>query len=330
MKSLPTVILVITILFGCDSTSFPTVDPPVPETDPGAHANDGFYFYQNCDGIIDIHRIKPSGEVEAVIEDSSSQDWWPRVSPDKETILWYKSPLSGDLNNYAEAELWMANPDGSNQRRVLESGAYGWTEMGVADWSPDGSQLVMAAIDDSGHYHIFITDAEGRNPRKISQRNSLFADPSWSPDGTKIVYTAFPEDYVGINFFKLEIHTMDLDGSNEQRLTFDEYRDHDPYYSPDGRQIAFESQHGLVYCLQGSWAVRKVVLESGRVEDVIFDGHLNGVVAWSKDSKHIYFPRLVCLQPQKIMKIDENGENMIEFHQAPTLNCKVYDGDMVE
>lgn len=38
-----------------------------------------------------------------------------------------------------------------------------------------------------------------------------------------------------------EIYTMDADGSNQTRLTFNEARDSYPVWSPDGRQIAFHS-----------------------------------------------------------------------------------------
>jgi TolB protein len=40
-----------------------------------------------------------------------------------------------------------------------------------------------------------------------------------------------------------EIYVMDADGSNLQRLTFDEAEDAAPIWSPDGTRIAFESRH---------------------------------------------------------------------------------------
>ncbi len=39
----------------------------------------------------------------------------------------------------------------------------------------------------------------------------------------------------------LEIYTMNSDGSNQTRLTFNNVSDSSPTWSPNGRQIAFES-----------------------------------------------------------------------------------------
>ena len=49
---------------------------------------------------------------------------------------------------------------------------------------------------------------------------------------------AFYADWDG----NYEIYTMDTDGSNQTRLTFNETRDSWPVWSPNGRQIAFDSQ----------------------------------------------------------------------------------------
>lgn len=285
-------------------------------------------YYSKREGIVNIYKLTKEGVEIPIIEDEQHQDWWPRVSPDKKTMLWYKSPKSGDYNNYEEAELWMANVDGSNQRKVLDLKDNNWTAQGVADWSPDGKELVMAATDETGHWHLFRTDTNGKIIKKLTTRNSLFGDPSWSPDGSKIVYTAYPADYTGspINFFKLEIHTMNKDGSNEKRLTFDDERDHDPYWSPDGKEITFESQYELLHCLLGKWAVRKVILSSGETVDVVKDGNLNGVTRWSPNSDKLFFPRIICGDFAILVSTDRMGNNMETVVSVP--NVQIYDCDI--
>ncbi len=270
---------------------------------------DEIYFYSRRAGIYNIYKVDNSGVETPIIIDNEHHDWWVRVSPNKQTILWYKSPKNvpenQQYNNYKAAELWMANADGTNPRKVIDLEDYNWTEQGVADWSPDGSQIVMIAEDESGHFQIYITDAEGKNPQRISQRNSLYADPSWSPDGSKIVYTAFPEGYIGVNFFKLEVHTMNPDGTDETRLTFDELRDHDPYWSPDGKEIAFESQWSLA-----NWAIRKVNLQTGETIDVLKDDKTQSVPRWTQNSQELYFVRFVLGEFVKLVKCDRDGNNL--------------------
>lgn len=329
-------LFVVSVLVGCtgDSTLTPADENPptdIVSTDISSdHPANGIYFHANKQGKVGIYKQEPDGTITDIVVNDNVQNWWPRVSPDKSTLLWYRSPTSGDLNNYSEAELWMGNPDGTGARRVIDKGQYGWSAQGVADWSPDGQELVMAVTDESGFWHIYITDNNGVNPQKVSQRNSLMADPSWSPDGEKIAYTAYPADYTGnpLNLFALEIHTMNRDGSNETRLTTDDYRDHDPYWSPDGTAIAFESQHDLLHCLIGSWAVRKVELSTGEASNIVFDEHANGVTRWSADSQSVYFPRTTCGNYSRMMRVDRSGSNMSVVIDIPETN--VLDGDIVE
>ena len=122
---------------------------------------------------------------------------WPRVSPDRSKVLFYRAPKGAKENAYDQFSLWQLDLDSQNTQELIPKGQYGWITQGVADWSPDGSKIIMAASKDKGRWHLYITDAYGKNPKQISKRQSLYLDPSWSPDGKKIVFSAFPESYTG-------------------------------------------------------------------------------------------------------------------------------------
>ena len=68
--------------------------------------------------------------------------------------------------------------------------------------------------------------------------------PSWSPDGSKILFDA---DYDDDGFY--EIYTMNLDGTEITRLTFNAANDQFADWSPDGSQIAFSSDRN------GNWDI---------------------------------------------------------------------------
>ncbi|CAN5346756.1 hypothetical protein BH18ACI2_BH18ACI2_07000 [soil metagenome] len=93
---------------------------------------------------------------------------------------------------------------------------------------------IAFASDRDGNYEIYVTNADGTNPIRLTMNQAEDFDPAWSPDGTKL---AFISDRDG----NQEIYVMNADGSNQTRLTSNSAGEFDPTWSPDGSKLAFTS-----------------------------------------------------------------------------------------
>jgi Tol biopolymer transport system component/uncharacterized RDD family membrane protein YckC len=82
---------------------------------------------------------------------------------------------------------------------------------------------------------IFVMNADGSGQTNLTNTHAAEFDPSWSPDGRKIVFTGGP-----INFPPYDIFVMNADGSGRKNLTNSPEVELYPAWSPDGRKIAFE------------------------------------------------------------------------------------------
>lgn len=74
----------------------------------------------------------------------------------------------------------------SKERTAIAT--YKGTNNGAA-FSPDGHSMAMM-LSSSDIPQLYVTDAKGRKPRRLTQAKSLKASPSWRKDGETIVYVS--------------------------------------------------------------------------------------------------------------------------------------------
>lgn len=246
---------------------------------------DRIVFDSNRTGNYEVFTMLADGSSPVRLTNDPTYDsWWPKISPDRTKILFYRTPKGTHDRDYSKTSLWQMNADGTALRQLLANGSYGWTFQGHAEWSPDGTQLVMLGGSAPGT-QIYITNADGTSPRLVKKRGGSNVDPSWSPDGKSLLFIGCPVATCTKELY--EVFRINTDGTGEQRLTNDLVPDYDPYYSPDGSTIAWLRDTGGLT----KWGVFRMNPDGSGQRPVIDDGGINSKPAWSADSQTIFFHR---------------------------------------
>ena len=100
--------------------------------------------------------------------------------------------------------------------------------------SPDRSRIAFSS-DRAGSYDLYLMDADGRNPRRLTTDSGSEGEPTWTPDGSRIVYTGTPKGA------QPQLYVLRPDGNPSQALTSGPGGNHSATASADGRTLAFVS-----------------------------------------------------------------------------------------
>lgn len=198
---------------------------------------------------------------------TADDEYWPRLSPDRTRFLFYRLTVgrTSEICRYKLEELWIANIDGSGARKIFSNEArnaiataHGWdlatTYQGHADWSPDGRHVVMVLgyapelfvpLLAAGEAQLFVLDVDTGELRQATNRkdssgHGQTADPSYSADGSEILFIGCPDSQpAGCSVS--EIRTIPADAQNATSSTLvhtpSAVGANDVYMSPKGDQL---------------------------------------------------------------------------------------------
>lgn len=192
----------------------------------------------------------------------------PKWSPDGSRLIYTTYYKTGFPDIYMI--------DLSSGRKVPIATFKGTNSGGV--FSPDGRRLAMS-LSGAGNAdtEIYVTDANGKNPRKLTDNKSLEASPSWSPDGRRLVFTS---DAPG----KPQLYEISSSGGPMRRIptNVSSYCS-EPVWNPvDENQIAFTAAVG------GGFQIALYNAKS-RGSEILTGGASSVEPAWLRDGRHIVF-----------------------------------------
>ena len=136
-------------------------------------------------------------------------------------------------------EIYVMEADGENVTRLTHSSTSGISITNDNPvWSPNGTKIAFHSNrDGNNNYEIYVMDADGSNPTRLTDSSTEETNPVWSPDGAKIAFNSNRDGSGNYGIFM-----MDADGSNVTRLTYNSAFDPWPSWSPDGAKIVFTSR----------------------------------------------------------------------------------------
>ena len=165
--------------------------------------------------------------------------------------------MTGTVQNRNNKEIYIADYDGENQRRVT----VGKTLNISPRWSPNGRSIAYTSYRRGGG-QIFISNIFQGTIEEVTKGEKIGENwlPAWSPDGTRVAFTSTRDG-------NPEIYVANRDGSNVRRLTNNPAIDITPTWSPSGTQIAFTSdrsgsQQIYVTAADGGGTAQRITTES--------------------------------------------------------------------
>jgi Tol biopolymer transport system component len=203
--------------------TFDTMDERLPRWSPDGRK---ILFLTGRDGLlrdqssrsryVDVFVIDVDGSHLAnLTRTPSASEYEPAWSPDGKNIAFLRDGL-----------FRVIDPDGTNERQ-LHAPQSGFIDDAVA-WSPDGKMLAFSTYN-LNHpqyvetYVIFTANADGTNIKRITELGYSSARfPSFSPDGTRIVYNRDAGDEWWGRFNTQNVFIMNVDGSNNVQITKDQ------------------------------------------------------------------------------------------------------------
>ena len=260
----------------------------------------------------------------------------PQLSPDGKWVAYTVSAMDS-AKDKSVSHVWMTSWDGANTIQATTS------KQSEHDprWSPDNRYLAfLSSREGAKETQLWLLDRRGGEAARISTVPAGISDYAWSPDGNRVVLvaedpdsaesdtTAPPKPIVVTRYhFKNDdegylqdrhyhLYLLDVATQKLEQLTSGSFDEESPAWSPDGRSIAFVSNHDADPDRSENSDVFVMAATPGAPARQLttFRGPDNGDLAWSPDGKRIAYlrgsePRFSAYSQDRVAIVSVDGGN---------------------
>jgi Tol biopolymer transport system component len=196
---------------------------------------------------------------------------------------------------YPGYDIFTANPDGSDLKRLTDTPGYD----AEATVSVDQQWIVFTSVRD-GDIELYKMKPDGTGVTRLTHEVGYDGGAFFSPDGKSICWRRDQLDgdsaiaaYKGllaqhlVKPLHMNLWVMNADGSGKRQVTFKPGASFAPYFTPDGKQLIYssnwETPRGRNFDLY------LVNLSGGEPEPVTRDPEFDGFPMFSPDGKWLVF-----------------------------------------
>ena len=259
-------------------------------------------------GCDQIFTMNTDGSGVKMISSGQGRTTCPFYNPSGDDIIYCSTYMSDTLcpqpPSMAQGYVWGIFPgydiywaasDGSNLKPLASSPGYD----AEAVFSRDGSKIAFTSTRD-GDLEIYVMNSDGTDIKRVTNYVGYDGGAFFSPDGKKLVFRAqvfqndeqrqdykdlLPKNLVRPS--RMELFTINIDGSDRKQLTFNGAANFAPYYHPSGKKIIFSSD--LDNPRAHNFELYLIDIEGGNPERVTFSDEFDGFPMFSYDGSRLVF-----------------------------------------
>jgi len=232
------------------------------------------YFVSSRSGTKEIWAMDYDGQNQHAVTHLGTISLSPRVSPDNTRIAFASLGREGWAVRMYSLEL--------GRLVSFPAGVAGGSNQSPA-WSSNGAKVAFSSSR-SGESDIWVADASGASPRRITSSHGPNVAPTWNPRTN--AQLAWANGHNGLP----QIYTMDQDGANVQRLTDGGYAV-SPSWAPNGQLLTFSWNRKYGPGAPGGYDIYIMDIASKRWLQLTHEAGSNDFPSWAPDNRHIVFER---------------------------------------